>query len=107
LSDFAARPGTGVRGHVEGRLVEAGTADGLLPPELDAARTAALDAAQTPVLVRVDGRPEALLALGDVVRPGSYHAVDRLRRLGVRPVLATGDEEKPARAVAAALGITE
>lgn len=107
LREFAALPGNGVRGHVDGRLVEVAAPEGELPPELDAALTTALDAAHTPVLVRVDGQPEAVLALGDVVRPGSYHAVDRLRRLGVHPVLATGDREEPARAVADALGIDE
>ncbi|MFE7467312.1 heavy metal translocating P-type ATPase [Streptomyces sp. NPDC057499] len=107
LGGFAATPGSGVRGHVDGRFVEVGAPGGELPDELDAALAAALEAAHTPVLVRIDGRPEAVLALGDVVRPGSYHAVDRLRRLGVHPVLATGDREEPARAVAAALGIDE
>ena len=52
-------------------------------------------AAHTAVLVRVDGAPDALIEVGDVVRPGSYRAVDRLRRLGVRPVLATGDRRRP------------
>ncbi|MCX5498536.1 heavy metal translocating P-type ATPase [Streptomyces sp. NBC_00053] len=107
LSGFAATPGNGVRGHVDGRLVEVGVPEGELPEELGAALATALQAAHTPVLVRVDGRPAAVLALGDVVRPGSYHAVERLRRLGVRPVLATGDQEESARAVATALGIDE
>lgn len=49
---------------------------------------------------------EALIEVGDVLRPASYRAVDRLRRLGVRPVLATGDREAPARAVATALAST-
>ncbi|WP_406144251.1 heavy metal translocating P-type ATPase [Streptomyces sp. NBC_01012] len=105
LCGFVATPGNGVRGHVDGRLVEVGVPDGELPEELRAALTASRQAAHTPVLVRVDGRPEAVLALGDVLRPGSYHAVDRLRRLGVCPVLATGDQEESARAVATALGI--
>ncbi|MDK0524369.1 heavy metal translocating P-type ATPase [Streptomyces sp. ML-6] len=111
LSGFTATPGRGVRGRVDGRLVEVGAPGDESPGELGAALAAALEAtleaAHTPVLVRVDGRPEAVLALGDVVRPGSYRAVDRLRRLGVHPVLATGDREEPARAVAAALGIDE
>lgn len=64
-------------------------------------------AARTAVRVRVDGVDEALIVLGDVLRPGSYRAVDRLRRLGVEPVLATGDREATAEAVAAELGITE
>ncbi|MFJ2900663.1 heavy metal translocating P-type ATPase [Streptomyces sp. NPDC087218] len=107
LSGFTATPGNGVRGRVDGRLVEVGAPGGELPGELDATLSAALETAQAPVLVRIDERPEAVLALGDVVRPGSYHTVDRLRRLGVHPVLATGDREEPARAVAAALGIDE
>jgi len=59
------------------------------------------------VLVCVDGRAEALIAVGDLVRPGSYRAVDQLRRLGIRPVLATGDRKAPAQAVAGALGIED
>ncbi|MFJ7198054.1 MULTISPECIES: heavy metal translocating P-type ATPase [unclassified Streptomyces] len=107
LDGFAATPGNGVHGHVDGKPVKVCAPEGELPGELDSGLAAALGAAHTPVVVHVDGRPEAVIALGDVVRPGSYHAVDRLRRLGVRPVLATGDQEEPARAVAAALGIHE
>lgn len=55
----------------------------------------------------MDGSAEALIEIGDVLRPGSYRAVERLRRLGVRSVLATGDREVPARAVASALGVDE
>ncbi|MFJ9247270.1 heavy metal translocating P-type ATPase [Streptomyces sp. NPDC101776] len=107
VSEFGALPGKGVRGRVEGRLVEVLALEGELPAALMAALPAAEAAAHTPVLVRVDGVPEALIEIGDVVRPGSHRAVERLRRLGVRPVLATGDREAPASAVASALGIDE
>ncbi|MFF3705139.1 heavy metal translocating P-type ATPase [Streptomyces phaeochromogenes] len=107
VGEFGAEAGRGVRGRVEGRLVEVLAPDEELPPALADALPVAEAAAYTPVLVRVDGVPEALIEIGDVVRPGSYRAVDRLRRLGVRPVLATGDREAPARAVASALGIEE
>ncbi|MEV6055091.1 heavy metal translocating P-type ATPase [Streptomyces sp. NPDC052107] len=107
VSEFAAVPGRGVRGLVEGRLVEVLAPDGELPTALADALSVAEAAARTPVLVRVDGVAEAMIEVGDVVRPGSYRAVDRLRRLSVRPVLATGDREAPAQAVAAALGIDE
>ncbi|MES5820600.1 heavy metal translocating P-type ATPase [Streptomyces sp. RG80] len=103
VTEFGAEPGRGVRGRVEGRLVEVGAPDDELPATL----TIDPSAAHTPVLVRIDGVAEALIEVGDVVRPGSYRAVDRLRRLGVRPVLATGDREAPARAVAKELGIDE
>ncbi|WP_217554370.1 cation-translocating P-type ATPase [Streptomyces sp. GbtcB6] len=105
--DFRALPGKGVRGRVEGHLVEVLAPDEDLPAALAEVMPLAEAAAHTPVVVRVDGAAEALIEVGDVVRPGSYRAVDQLRRLGVRPVLATGDREAPARAVAADLGIDE
>ncbi|MFI9649441.1 heavy metal translocating P-type ATPase [Streptomyces sp. NPDC052040] len=107
VRDFEAHPGVGVRGRVEDHLVELRVPDDELPPALANALPAAEAAAHTVVMVRVDGRTEALIEIGDVLRPGSYRAVDRLRRLGIRPVLATGDRESAARAVAADLGIEE
>ncbi|MFF1483734.1 heavy metal translocating P-type ATPase [Streptomyces sp. NPDC058319] len=105
VRDFEAIPGFGVRGRVAERLVEVRTVTADLPDVLVDALRSAEEAAHTAVQVRVDGAPVALIAVGDVVRAGSYRAVDRLRRLGVRPVLATGDREAPARAVAARLAI--
>lgn len=105
VRDFEAVPGRGVRGRVGERLVEVCTVGDDLPEALTGALQAAEEGAHTAVQVRVDGVTVALIAVGDVVRPGSYRAVDRLRRLGVRPVLATGDREAPARAVASQLAI--
>ncbi|WP_060177486.1 heavy metal translocating P-type ATPase [Streptomyces sp. IMTB 1903] len=107
VAGFLAVPGNGVTGIVEGRRVEVRTPGEGLPASLAQALAEAEAAALTPVLVRVDGFDEALIAVGDVLRPGSYRAVDRLRRLGVEPVLATGDGEATARAVARELGIAE
>ncbi|WP_341870634.1 heavy metal translocating P-type ATPase [Streptomyces aquilus] len=103
VGEFRALPGRGVCGRVEGHLVEVRAPDEELPAGLAVTE----GAAHTPVLVTVDDVAQAVVEVGDVVRPGSYRAVDRLRRLGVRPVLATGDREAPARAVARALGIDE
>ncbi|MGQ4449115.1 heavy metal translocating P-type ATPase [Streptomyces griseus] len=108
VTGFRATAGIGVRGTVEGREVEVLTPDGVeLPAALRVARERADDVARTAVLVRVDGVPAAVVEVADLVRPGSYRAVDRLRRLGVRPVLATGDRAPVARAVAEDLGIAE
>ncbi|MEU7576939.1 heavy metal translocating P-type ATPase [Streptomyces sp. NPDC041068] len=107
VSEFRALAGWGVRGLVGGRLVEVIAPGDELTGALAGALADAETAARTPVLIRVDGVPEAVVAVGDLVRPGSYRAVDRLRRLGVRPVLATGDREATARAVAEGLGVDE
>ncbi|MFC5724324.1 HAD-IC family P-type ATPase [Streptomyces gamaensis] len=123
VTDFRATAGHGVAGTVEGRRVEVVRPDvksparkrtsqrsgapGGLPAELAAAVGDAERDGRTAVLLRVDGVNEAVLVLGDTVRPGAYRAVDHLKRLGLRPVLATGDGEGAARAVAAELGIAE
>ncbi|GGL69297.1 carbonate dehydratase [Streptomyces anthocyanicus] len=107
VHDFRALTGRGVSGRVEDRRVEVLAPGDDLSGPLAEALAAAEKAAHTPVLVCVDGVEQALIEVGDVVRPGSYRAVERLRRLGVRPVLATGDREAPAQAVAGALGVTD
>jgi Cu+-exporting ATPase len=108
VEDFVAEPGVGVSGKVAGphgvHEVAVGR-PGPLPGVLGEAVAAAGRAAHSCVQVTVDGVPEAVLELGDVLRPDAYRAVEHLRRLGVVPVLATGDHEAPALAVAEALRI--
>ncbi|WP_428936411.1 heavy metal translocating P-type ATPase [Streptomyces sp. ACT015] len=107
VTAFTATPGHGVSGGAGGRTVALRAPEGAPHPALAEALTDAENAGHTPVLVRIDGRDTALIALGDPPRSGSYRAVDRLRRLGIRPVLATGDRAAPAEAVARALRIDE
>ncbi|WP_078970109.1 heavy metal translocating P-type ATPase [Streptomyces natalensis] len=110
VRDFGATPGEGVRGTADGRRVTVGRPPGDpagLPAPLPEAVREAEAAGHSAVLVTVDGTPEAVLAVGDALRPDAYRAVDHLRRLGLRPVLATGDREATARAVAGHLAVTE
>ncbi|MGD3106052.1 heavy metal translocating P-type ATPase [Streptomyces sp. YGL11-2] len=110
VRDFTATPGLGVRGTVDGHevtVVRPPDDPGDLPAPLPDAVRAAETAGRTAVLVTVDGVPEAVIAVGDTLRPDGYRAVDHLRRLGLRPVLATGDRAATARTVAGALAITE
>ncbi|MFJ9852179.1 heavy metal translocating P-type ATPase [Streptomyces sp. NPDC101150] len=110
VSDFTATPGYGVSGTVDGRRVTVARppADPTgLPAPLPEAVRAAETAGHTAVLVTVDDTPEAVLAVGDALRPDAYRAIDHLRRLGLRPVLATGDRAATARAVAGHLAVTE
>jgi Cu+-exporting ATPase len=72
------------------------------PLRADADRLAA--AGKTPVLVAVDGLGAAVLAVSDPVRATSAAAIARLRALGLRVVLLTGDVRRTADAVARAVG---
>jgi Cu+-exporting ATPase len=78
-----------------------------LPPVLADARAAAEAAGRTAVAVGWDGAVRAVLVVSDTVKPTSAAAVAHLRRLGLRPVLLTGDHEAAARAIAGEVGIDD
>jgi P-type Cu+ transporter len=111
VTGFAALPGSGVRGRVEDSEVTVGSLrlfDELsaeVPAILRQAVAAAEDAECTAVLAGWHGRARAALIVADQVRPGAPAAIARLRGLGLRPVLLTGDNERAAQAVAGQLGI--
>jgi P-type Cu+ transporter len=111
VTGFTALPGAGVRGTVSGRQVTVGSPQlqaGLgmtVPAELTAAAHAVAARARTVVLAGWDGRACAVLAVADQLKPQAVTAVARIRRLGLRPFLLTGDNEPTAEAVAAQLGI--
>jgi len=122
VEDFAATAGLGVHGRVEGReieitrgsapvegaRVELAPVGGVAGDEAPVAGLA-VDTAQaaTWVEVRVDGALRGRLALADRVRPTSAAAITALRRLGLSPILVTGDAPAVAAAVAAEVGIAE
>ena len=110
---FANREGIGVEGMVEGHGVQVGRRPlmvewGLaIPNELDLARAGAEKAGRTAVLVAWDDIVRGVLVVADTVKPSSTEAVAALRRLGLRPVLLTGDNDTTARVVAGQVGIEE
>ena len=110
---FAALPGLGARGVVDGHEVIVGRsrlfADrGIeVPAGLAAWCRAQEEAGGTTVLVAWDEVARGALAVTDTVKPSAASAVARLRRLGLRPVLLTGDNASTAQAVAAIAGIDE
>ena len=108
---FRSAPGGGVAGTVEGRAVVAGRTGWLqengvvLGPDQQQALRDAENAGATAIWVAVDGGPAGIICLRDTIKPGSQAAVARLRQLGLRPILLTGDNGAVAAQVAAAVGI--
>jgi Cu+-exporting ATPase len=113
VTGFTSLPGAGVTGTVAGHqamlgsLRHVGELGLAVPAELRDAAARAEDSGRTAVLLAWDGTARAVLTVADTVKPGGADAVRRIRRLGVRPVLVTGDNERTARAVAAQLGIPD
>ena len=110
--DFEAREGRGATATVGARHVAVGSAAFLIEQGVDVGPfTDAIDTlaarARTPVLVAVDGMPVGLLGLADPIKPTAVAAVRRLKLLGLKVVMVTGDVRKVAIAVAGEVGIDE
>ncbi len=114
---FISLPGNGVRATVvEGDrrtevavgharlLSEAGVP---IPPSVRSAYEDQQRLGRTAVLVARDGGAVGVVALADTAKPEAAEAVARLRQLGLRPMLLTGDHDATARAIAATVGIDQ
>jgi Cu+-exporting ATPase len=109
-SGFESRTGKGVVAMVNGLRVTAGNRSlmeevKIDPTSLDqvAARVGARG--ETPVYVGVGQRLAGVLAVSDPIKPTSASAMSRLKRMGLKLVLLTGDDRRTAASVAGAVAI--
>ncbi|MBK8750636.1 MAG: copper-translocating P-type ATPase [Candidatus Competibacteraceae bacterium] len=112
VAQFQAITGQGAVGQVENRTLMVGNRRLLAERSIDttplhteAERWAAQG--QTPVFVAVDGALAGLIMVADPPKPDAAAAIARLRALGLRLVLLTGDHAATAHAIAAQVGIDE
>jgi Cu2+-exporting ATPase len=113
VRDFQALEGRGVRARSDG--VDAYVGGPALLESLGARAEGGLaertkgwaTEGKTVVHVVEDGRVIGAVALADVVRPESREAVERLKAMGIRVAMITGDSEDVARSVASELGLDE
>ncbi|HET9890508.1 MAG TPA: heavy metal translocating P-type ATPase, partial [Mycobacterium sp.] len=112
-TDFAGVDGRGVRGTVDGHAVVAGRetllsgCGMLLDATLSAAKARAESEGKTAVAVGWDGLARGILVVADTVKPSSAEAVRQFTRLGLTPVLLTGDNAGVAGRIADELGIAQ
>ncbi len=110
VEDFRAIPGKGAEGRVNGRHVQVASPGYLREQGLEAGdeRVGRLLAqGKTVVFVLLDGRPAGAVALADVIRPESREAVARLKGMGIRTLMLTGDNRQVAGWVSGELGLDE
>jgi Cu+-exporting ATPase len=107
---FEAVNGKGVSGTVGKRNVVLGNAPFFVELGIDAApltgRADALRAdGRSAVLVAIDGKPAGIVAVSDPIKPTAAEALKKLQDAGMVIVMATGDNERTAEAIARRLGI--
>ena len=107
---FAAIPGKGASGAVDGvavKVVSPGflKEDGLAVADARVARLA--EQGKTVAYVLADRKAIGAIALADIIRPESREALARLKAMGIRSIMLTGDSRSVARWVAAELGLDD
>jgi Cu+-exporting ATPase len=111
-NDFEAVTGKGVRGTVDGRPVALGNLKlvqdlGLDAGDLTERANGRRDSGETVMFVVVDDEVAGLVSVADPVKETTPAALKALHELGFRIIMATGDNERTAKAVASRLGIDE
>nr|MDT0662518.1 heavy metal translocating P-type ATPase [Micromonospora sp. DSM 115978] len=106
--DVTEEAGRGVRGRVDGRLVQVGQPATALPEWAGRQSRDAEAAGRSTVWVSVDGVLAGVLLLDDPVRPDAPATAERLRRAGfARIVMVTGDRPAIAERVARTVGVDD
>ena len=112
VSDFQARPGSGVLANLDGRQILFGNRRLMEDYGIDlqglpeqATRLAA--EAHTPMYLAVGGEAAGIVAVSDPVKADSRAAVRRMQESGLKVMMVTGDDELTARAVAAEVAVDE
>ncbi|HET8702185.1 MAG TPA: heavy metal translocating P-type ATPase [Nitrococcus sp.] len=110
VDGFASEPGFGVRASVAGRQVHIGAERYLQRLGIDTALAAAAVHEQaarerTTLLVALDGKVAAVLAVADPVKAHAAAVIEALRTRGIEVVMMTGDSQATAQSIAAQVGI--
>lgn len=109
---FESTTGKGVSGVVNGKTIALGNQAMMDKAGVDiASAQEEADAfrgdGDTVMFVAIDGELAGLVAVADPIKPNAAQTIDALHRAGLRIIMATGDNERTARAVAGKLGIDE
>ncbi len=103
--DVDESPGQGIRGRVNGSLIAVGSRSFLRGLAVDVPPSEPVPGCAA-VQVAIDGRHAGTISVTDLLRPDAANLVERLRACGIHDVLlATGDQEAVARAIADQAGI--
>jgi len=103
--NFNAITGKGVEANVEGKQVKVVSPGYLRDEKITIPEDAYSDAAETVVFVLIEGQLAGYIALADEIRPESAEAIKIFKKNNIKVLMATGDNEKTAKAVSEKLGL--
>ncbi len=111
-TNFIALPGFGVQATVDSKIILLGNATlladaGVETDSLTATGSEFSSAGQTPLFLAVDGVATGVIAVADTIRPSTAKVIVKLRALGLRTVMLTGDHQQVAAAIGEQAGVDE
>ena len=111
IEHFESITGQGINATIQGKQLLIGNIR--LMQEMDIAVEAVLKEAdtlaaqgKTPMYIALDSKLAGIIAVADVVKPGSAKAVKKLMEMGIEVAMITGDNRRTAEAIAKQVGIT-
>ena len=112
VSDFSALPGHGLQATLNGTILRGGNLRFIgehcsVPADMKAKAEALAESGKTPLLFARDGEFLGIIAVADAIKPESGEAIRDLKKLGLKVVMLTGDNERSARAIGREAGVDE
>jgi len=105
IEKFNAITGKGIEANVNGKNMKVVSPGYLKEKQIPVPQNGASGEAETIVFVLIDDQLAGYIALSDEVRPESKAAIEAFKRNGIKVMMATGDNEGVAKAVADELGL--
>ncbi len=110
-SKFEAIPGRGVKSVIDNKVIHMGTRKLMTEQKIDMGNIEAdiaklEDEGKTAMLMAIDSKLEALVAVADTLKESSKEAIDELKKIGIEVYMITGDNKRTANAIAKQVGIT-
>lgn len=107
VDEFDSEIGDGVRGQIDGKTVRFGRPRfvGVRDDDVIAQYEGLLQAGKTVLYLSIDGELAGVIAVADALKETTKSAIEDLRNLGLRVIIATGDTRQTANAIADQLDV--
>lgn len=113
VTNFESFTGKGVQAEIDENKVGVGTPSLMekmgveITPEASSQKQQLEEKAKTAVFVSYDGKLAGLLGIADEIKDDSKQAISVFKKMGLKTIMLTGDNQKTARAIADQVGIDE
>ena len=109
---FRAMPGYGIRATFEGKEVQIGNRKLMENRKINVEISQKdydilSNEGKTPMYISIDNELAGLVAVADVIKETSKEAIEKLKKMGIKTIMLTGDNEKTAKFIAKQVGIDD